>query len=286
MKYILVTGANGQLGKSIQELEDNFPELNFDFKNSKDLDITSVNQVQTIFSNNNYNYCINCAAYTNVEQAEKKPEIAFKVNAEGVKNLAESCVKNNTILIHISTDYVFDGEKEEAYLTTDTPNPINEYGKSKLLGEKYIQEILEKYFIIRTSWLYSEFKDNFVKKILSLGKEKNELTIVCDQIGSPTYAGDLAELIIKVILKDSINFGIYHFSNEGITSWYDYAKYIFELKNVNCNILSVYTNSNSELAKRPLYSVMDKCKIKLKFNIEILSWKDSLKTYLEKIEIM
>ncbi len=257
MKYILVTGANGQLGKSIQELEDNFPELNFDFKNSTDLDITSVNQVQTIFSNNNYDYCINCAAYTNVEQAEKTPDKAYLVNAEAVKNLAKTCAEYKTILLHISTDYVFDGEKEEAYLTTDTPNPINEYGKSKLLGEKYIQETLSKFFIIRTSWLYStKFGKNFYKTILEKAKKGEDLNITDSQIGCPTDTKNLANYIISLIINNSQKYGIKHFTDNQALTWYDFALRILIENNLEENVSLKRANNYRTFARRPINSVL------------------------------
>ena len=177
MKKVLVTGANGQLGQCLQKIAPSYKELNFKFNSSKELDITDILEIETAFVKGNFDYCINCAAYTNVEQAEKTPDIAYKVNVEGVKNLANVCKSYNTTLIHISTDYVFDGEKDEPYTVKDVPNPINEYGKSKLLGEKHIQEIMDNYCIIRTSWLYSEFGKNFYTTILKKAKAGENLSV-------------------------------------------------------------------------------------------------------------
>ncbi len=202
-KKVIVTGANGQLGKTIEEIySKNDADLEFTFVSKENLDITKEKELKLFFKTNKFDYCINCAAYTNVEQAEKTPEIAYKINAEGVKNLAEACRDTGVILIHISTDYVFDGEKSEPYEVTDLPNPINEYGKSKLMGELYIQSALESFFIIRTSWLYSKkYGKNFYKSILAKAKVEKELTITEDQIGCPTNAVNLAEFIYQIIIN-------------------------------------------------------------------------------------
>ena len=205
--HVLVTGSNGQLGKSLSTLINNhtYNSLQFTFTTKATLDISNQKQIDTYFQSNNFNYCINCAAYTAVDKAEEEKEQAFLVNATGAKNLAEVSKRYGVTLIHISTDFVFNGSKREPYLETDTPNPINVYGNSKLQGERFIQSTLKHYFIIRTSWLYSEFENNFVKTMLRLGAKKKELHVVNDQIGSPTYAKDLAEVICKIVItKNSI----------------------------------------------------------------------------------
>lgn len=272
-KSVLVTGANGQLGKCIEELSLNFEELNFIFKSSKELDITSFDSAKAIFEKHQFNYCINCAAYTAVDLAEDEKEKAFAVNAEGVKHLAILSKDYNTSLIHISTDFVFDGLKNTPYTETDSPNPINVYGASKLQGEQYIKELLDTYFIFRTSWLYSEYGNNFMKTMLRLSKERQELNVVNDQIGSPTYAMDLAEVILKVIKEDNTNYGMYHFSNKGETSWFGFAQEIFKQKNIQVNLLPTTSENYKTKAKRPMFSVLDNSKSLKKLGAIQKSWK-------------
>ncbi|WP_211237849.1 dTDP-4-dehydrorhamnose reductase [Aquimarina latercula] len=273
---VLVTGGDGQLGKCIKVLEKDYPTLNLSFTSSKDLDITNKKNIAEFFKNNSFDYVINCAACTNVEQAEKEPEKAFLVNAEGVKNLAETCKKHYITLIHISTDYVFDGHKNTPYAEEDVPNPINEYGKSKLLGEQYVEEILEEYLIIRTSWLYSEYGKNFYKTILEKSKTQNHFTITTGEIGTPTNANDLAKFLLEIIESRSENYGIYHFSNLGKATWYDFAKEI--AKNLGkLNVIKIKKTDNyPTFAQRPKYSVLDKRKSCESFGISIKHWKDSL----------
>lgn len=257
MKRILVTGANGQLGKCIQKIAKDYKDLEFLFFDSGELNITNDDQIQAVFSKNEYQYCINCAAYTNVEQAEKTPEIAFAVNADGVAFIAEACKENNAMLIHISTDYVFDGEKEEPYNTTDIPNPINEYGKSKLKGEEYIQEIMDVYFIVRTSWLYSEFGNNFYKTILK--KAKETLYVTDEQTGCPTDANNLAKFIVNnLILDEKPAYGIYHFTDDIPMTWYDFAKEILKKNKLDTTSRVVKDNNYRSFVKRPKYSVLGK----------------------------
>ncbi|TJY34772.1 dTDP-4-dehydrorhamnose reductase [Pontimicrobium aquaticum] len=255
---VLVTGANGQLGKTLEKLyKNNKDNIKFTFVTKKELDITDTQQVQNYFSNNKFNYCLNCAAYTNVEQAEKAPEIAYEVNAEAVKSLAETCNKTNTILIHISTDYVFDGEKESPYTENDLPNPINEYGKSKLLGEQYIQEILKQYFIIRTSWLYSkEFGHNFYRTILDKIKTEKELYITDAQIGCPTNTVNLSKYIYKLIYEQSSDFGIKHFCDRKAMTWFDFAKQILKENGLENKIRLVKAKKYLTFAKRPKNSML------------------------------
>jgi len=281
-KSVLVTGANGQLGKCIEELSLNFEELNFIFKSSKELDITSFDSAKAIFEKHQFNYCINCAAYTAVDLAEDEKEKAFAVNAEGVKHLAILSKDYNTSLIHISTDFVFDGLKHTPYKETDSPNPINVYGASKLQGEQYIKELLDTYFIFRTSWLYSEYGNNFMKTMLRLSKQRQELNVVNDQIGSPTYAKDLAEVILKVIKEDSTNYGMYHFSNKGETSWFGFAQEIFKQKKIQINLLSTTSENYKTKAKRPMFSVLETSKIQSTLNFEINDWRMSLKNLIMK----
>ncbi|MDD7885931.1 dTDP-4-dehydrorhamnose reductase [Flavivirga sp. 57AJ16] len=260
---VLVTGANGQLGKTIEELyADNQNNLGFVFVSKEELDITKAKDLRQFFNNNNFDYCINCAAYTNVEQAEKTPETAFKVNAEGVKNLAEVCKEKNVVLIHISTDYVFDGEKNEPYTVDDIPNPINEYGRSKLLGEQYVQEILQKYFIIRTSWLYSKkYGNNFYKTILKKVKKGKTFFVTDEQIGCPTDTASLALYIISFIEVESTSFGICHFCDEEAMTWYQFAKQILKENNLLFQMNLIKAKKYFTFAARPKSTILIKKKI-------------------------
>lgn len=267
MKNILVTGANGQLGQEIKELVDSNSTLakdfNFIFASRQALDIGDSLQTTDFFANNKIDFCINCAAYTAVDQAETDKENCYEINALAVELLAKECLKQNAILIQISTDYVFNGSKNSPYLETDVTNPINYYGKSKLAGEQLAIKNNSKTIIIRTSWLYSKkYGKNFYKTILRLATEKPELKIVADQIGCPTDAADLSKTILQIITKihNSLtfnNFGIYHFSGNKISSWYDFAKKIVSENNLVCEIFPIPTSEYPTPAKRPLYSVMN-----------------------------
>jgi len=279
---ILVTGATGQLGKCLQDIAIQYSNYDFHFKSSADLDITSIQRVAAIFAKEKFDFCINCAAYTAVDKAESNKENAYLINAEAVKNIAEQCTTYKTVLIHISTDFVFDGTKGVPYTEEDLPNPINVYGASKLQGEKYVQSILNNYFIIRTSWLYSEYGHNFVKTMLRLGKERNQLSVVNDQFGSPTYAGDLAECIVQFISGKFTDYGIYHYSNEGNTSWHEFAKKIFEFALMDVEILPIASSSYMTPALRPKISVLSKEKIKKLVGFPIPAWEESLKKVLMK----
>ena len=255
---VLVTGANGQLGKTIEELYQNNNEgIEFIFISKSKLDIINTESIKAFFEKENFDYCINCAAYTNVEQAEKTPQIAYDVNAEGVKNLANVCKEFNITLIHISTDYVFDGEKTEPYTVLDKTNPINEYGKSKLQGEEYIQEILEHYFIVRTSWLYSKkYGKNFYKTILEKSKTEEKLHITDFQIGCPTDTVNLSRFIFGLIKDKSEGFGICHFADKQVMTWYDFAQKILMENGISDNVTLVKTNNYRTFARRPKNSVL------------------------------
>lgn len=286
---VLVTGSSGQLGQSLQFIAPNYPQIDFVFCDSKTLDITNFENCETIFSKFKPDFCINAAAYTAVDKAESEPEKAFAINVTGAKNLAEVSKKFDTVLLHISTDFVFDGNKKTPYLEQDLPNPTGVYGQTKLDGEKAIQQVLEKHFIIRTSWVYSQFGNNFMKTMLRLASERDTISVVNDQIGSPTNAVDLAEILVKIIFHTersrsannsqlaTDNFGIYNFSNEGQCSWYDFAKKIFEINNITINLLPISTTSFPTPAKRPPYSALDKSKIKSIFGVEVIGWEESLK---------
>ena len=257
IKRVLVTGANGQLGLSIQDIVTQHPQLQFVFATSKDMDITDPEDVNQYFQTGNFDYCINCAAYTNVEQAEKTPEIAFKVNAEGVKNLALACKESKVIIIHISTDYVFDGEKSSPYTTHDATNPINQYGKSKLAGEQFLQEIWRNHFIVRTSWLYHKAHGkNFYKTILEKAKKGETLRITDRETGCPTNAANLAKFLVNLITTDNHAYGIHHFTDGKAMSWYQFALNILEENNLKSETKIIKDNSYRTVAKRPMYSVL------------------------------
>lgn len=279
---VLVTGAKGQLGQSLQFISGQYTDIDFVFCDSCTLDITNLNNVKQVFQQFKPNYCINAAAYTAVDKAESEPEKAFAINVTGAKNLAEVCKETNCILLHISTDFVFDGTKKTPYTEADIPNPTGVYGQTKLDGEKAIQGTFDNYYIIRTSWVYSQFGANFMKTMLRLASERDSLSVVNDQIGTPTHAVDLAECLVKIITTNNQqpttnNFGIYNFSNEGQCSWYDFAKKIFEINNINLNLQPIPTTSYPTPAQRPSYSVLDKSKIKRVFGVEIEDWEESLK---------
>lgn len=277
---ILVTGSNGQLGSSIRSIADQYPNLNFIFVDRTVVDITNRTSVLAFFERNFIDWCINCAAYTAVDKAEEEEDIAHSVNVIGVKYLAQACNDYKVKLIHISTDFVFDGTGHTPYTETDETQPINIYGQTKLEGEVAIASILEQHFVLRTSWLYSEFGNNFMRTMLRLSKEKEELKIVNDQIGTPTYAGDLAIFIVKLIELDSHHYGIYHYSNAGVASWYDFAKAIFDLNQISISVIPIPSTDFPTPAIRPKYSVLDKTKVSLEFNIEIPQWRHSLEKAL------
>ncbi len=258
MKKVLVTGASGQLGWTIQQISSNYPEIEFVFKSSLHLDITDENLVESTFNKGNFDYCINCAAYTNVEQAEKTPEVAFKVNAEAVKNIANACKKNDVTLIHISTDYVFDGEKKEPYTVYDTPNPLNEYGKSKLKGEQNIQQILSNYYIVRTSWLYCKvYGKNFYRFVLDKARKGENLKIVDNQISCPTDTFNLSKFLIKGLVASKKSFGLYHYSDGQPMSWYEFAKEIIFLNDLGSKAKLIAIQDYCTFASRPAFSALD-----------------------------
>ena len=278
MVKVLVTGGRGQLAKCIKMASKRRADLNISFEDSSLFDITNSSQMRVYLSKNkDFEFLINCAAYTNVDLAEKNKDKAYQVNAEGAEKLAKLCKEFNIKLVHISTDFVFDGSNTRPYKETDVPNPSSVYGASKLQGEKNIMERLSSYFIIRTSWLYSEFGSNFVKTILRLADTQKEIKVVSDQIGSPTNAHDLADFLLEIISINSTNYGTYHFSNTGETSWYGFAKEVFRICNVSADLRPISSSAYASLANRPKYSVLDTKKGKKTFNINPDYWVDSLK---------
>ncbi len=257
MKKVLVTGASGQLGWTIQQISTNYSEIEFVFKSSLHLDITDENLIENTFKKGNFDYCINCAAYTNVEHAEKTPEVAYKVNSEAVKNIANICKENDVTLIHISTDYVFDGKKKEPYTVYDIPNPINEYGKSKLKGEQNIQNTLSNYYIVRTSWLYcKDYGKNFYRFVLDKAIKGGSLNIVDNEYGRPTSTYMLTKFLIETIIENK-PYGLYHYSDGLPMSWYEFAQKILRETNLGSRLSLNRIDRFDSLAVRPAFSVLD-----------------------------
>ena len=281
---ILVTGKNGQLGRSIHKVVGNTEQTDeFVFVGRGELDLNSETNISHYFdSDNKFDIIINCAAYTAVDKAEEEQNLANQVNHLAVAQLAQIAKNRQAKLIHISTDYVFDGASDKPYMETDETNPINVYGKTKLAGEKALQEIMPTdAIIIRTSWVYSEFGNNFVKTMLRLGKERDEISVVSDQIGSPTYATDLAEAILDIIQNKAFKEAgqttqIYHYSNEGEISWYDFSKEVFKVAETYCKVKSITTEQYLTPAQRPRNTLMGKDKITETFSVNISDWKSSL----------
>lgn len=280
MKKILVTGANGQLGQSIQEIAPNYTNLDFVFVTRNELDITNEEQVFNYFRNNTFDAVVNCAAYTAVDLAESDEVNARLINATATKYLAEQTAKQNIPLIHISTDYVFDGSVATPRLEIDQVNPIGVYGQTKLEGEEFALAINPKTIIIRTAWVFSKHGKNFVKTMLWLFNEKEEIGVINYQIGSPTNSVDLADAIAQILSKKELTYGIFNYSNEGTCSWYDFASKIKELSQSRIKINPIPTLAYPTAAKRPAYSLLDKSKIKETYQLEIPNWKESLKKEL------
>ena len=291
---ILVTGKNGQLGRSIHKLvntntkiDNNQGSNEFIFVGREELDLSNENNIARYFEDNAFDIVINCAAYTQVDKAEQEAELANQINHLAVKQLASIANKQQAKLMHISTDYVFDGESDKPYIETDTTNPINVYGKTKLAGEKALQTVMPtNALIIRTSWVYSEYGNNFVSTMLRLGKERDELNVVSDQIGSPTYATDLAGAILEIIKnkefrEEDQTTQIYHYSNEGEISWYEFAQEIFKIAKIDCKVSPITTQQYPTPAKRPRKTLMNKDKIVEVFNIKISNWKSSLNSCMK-----
>ncbi|MEL6812875.1 MAG: dTDP-4-dehydrorhamnose reductase [Bacteroidota bacterium] len=281
MKSVLVTGANGQLGKCIHDAAESHEELWFYFADRAILDLDKPESVNSVFQQHNFDYCINTAAYTNVEKAESEKDAAFLTNAKGVKHLAEVCRENGTTLIHISTDYVFDGKKMEPYVEEDLVNAISVYGASKLKGEEYVKAICEKYFIVRTSWLYSQYGHNFLNSMLRFAAEGRDLNITTEQLGTPTNANDLAGAVLSIIQQNSTAYGLYHFSNKGSGTWYDFARAIFEYSGQLETVSLEKTEHYRTFAERPAYSILSKAKFSNTFNYPLVDWKESLKQLIE-----
>ncbi len=283
----LVTGALGQLGSEIRDISKFYPQFDFSFVDVDDLNLTDFERVSNFISKNDFRVIVNCAAYTAVDAAEDQLELAMAVNAEAVHGIARICKENAIRLVHISTDYVFDGESNQPLNEEAETNPLSVYGVSKLKGEQYIQSILDDAYIIRTAWVYSTFGKNFVKTIDSLARQRPELGVVADQIGAPTYAHDLAVVILEILQqvfssKKDVP-GIYHYTNEGAISWYDLAHFIVRHANLPCNVKALSTEEYKTKAVRPKFSLLNKRKIKDTFGITVPHWHDSLLKCLEKM---
>nr|WP_294945728.1 dTDP-4-dehydrorhamnose reductase [uncultured Mucilaginibacter sp.] len=284
MSKTIIFGASGQLGQCFKKLAADRNLGFFIFPDETEANILDVEGLGKLFDKYKPAYAVNCAAYTAVDKAEDDIELAEKINKTGVENLAKLCAEHNTTLIQVSTDFVFKGDVSSPLTEEDETLPISVYGQTKLDGEKVIPAILKEHFIVRTAWLYSEFANNYVKTMLRLGSERPELKIIADQAGTPTYAIDLADCIITIITSGSTTYGIYHYSNEGIASWYDFSKAIFDISGTDVKVIPIPTSDYPTRAVRPPYSVMDKTKIKRTFGIEIPYWRDSLKVCIGEIK--
>ena len=291
MTRILVTGSNGQIGQELQFLASQFPDFHFHFVSHHDLDITDKTLIDNLFHLQKIDYCINCAAYTAVDKAEREPELAYHINVTGVKNLAEACENTGATLIHFSTDYVYHNAQNTPFKEDDPTHPQSVYAKTKLEGEAAAQAAATKVMIIRTSWVYSSFGHNFVKTMLRLGAERPALRVVFDQVGTPTYARDLAKTVLDIISKVTENQvdrsllrGVYHYSNEGVCSWYDFALAIFEIQGIDCQVFPIESKDYPTPAARPPYSVLNKSKIKSAFDLKIPHWRESLLHCLEVLK--
>lgn len=285
---ILVTGSNGQLGSEIR-LPSHQTSHYFTFIDIQELDLTSAQLIESYLNQNKFDIIVNCAAYTAVDLAEQNSELAYKINFEAVKFIADFCLRKHIRLIHISTDYVFDGSGNSPISEASLTNPLSVYGKSKLECDNYIQTFLKDYYILRTAWVYSTFGKNFVKTIAGLAKERDSLNVIYDQIGSPTYARDLALTILQIIeniaSRENDFPGLYHYSNEGVTSWYDFATFIVDFYKFPCKVIPIKTEQYKTLAVRPKFSVLSKEKTKTILKIEIPHWHQSLVECLEKLQL-
>ncbi len=281
---ILVTGANGQLGKEFRALENKFPSFHFNFVSREDLPVEDRALLMDFFQRHQPSFCINCAAYTAVDKAETEKDAAFLVNATAVGVLASVCKEFNTKLVHISTDYVFDGLSPVPYTEEDTTCPVNTYGATKLKGEELCLQNNPNAIIIRTAWVYSTFGNNFVKTMIRLMKERDSLTVVNDQVGAPTYAADLAGVIMHVIEGNNWKAGLFHYSNMGKISWYDFAVAIKEHTGSSCQVIPISTAQYPTPAKRPSFSLMNTTKIKNTFSISVPDWRTSLENCLQQLK--
>lgn len=283
MSNIVVFGASGQLGQCLKMVSETKGVTRIHFPPENEANILDPDALKKIFDAYKPDWAINCAAYTAVDKAEDEVEKARAINKTGAENIAILCKEYNSTLVQISTDFVFKGDQSSPLLEDDAAEPLSVYGLTKLEGERAVEQALDQHYIIRTSWLYSEYGNNFVKTMLRLGAERDKLRIVADQVGTPTYAMDLANCILTIIASGEDAYGTYHYSNEGVASWYDFAKAVFDIAGIRVKALPIRTSEYPTKAVRPAYSVMDKSKIKRTFNIEIPYWRDSLITCISKL---
>lgn len=276
MYTILITGSHGQLGNEMQQAAKRFPAFNYLYTDVEDLDICDKMALNDYVKANHVSIIVNCAAYTNVDKAEDDVELCFKINAEAVRNIGEVASENKLKVVHISTDYVFDGTNYLPYTEDQQVCPATVYGKSKLAGEQALMESCNHAVIIRTAWLYSSFGNNFVKTMMRLGTERDSINVIFDQVGSPTYAADLADTILNLLSHESFISGIYHFSDEGVCSWYDFTKTIHRIAGITCDVSPIETKDYPARTPRPHYSVLNKAKIKSTYGITIPHWEESL----------
>jgi len=284
MSKIVVIGAGGQLGQCLKTVAERRGIQEIVFPAEQEANILNAELLNSLLEKEKPAFVINCAAYTAVDKAEDEVDLAKAVNETGAANLAKACRANSSTLIHVSTDFVFEGNEVKLLKEDDIAKPINVYGVTKLDGEKAVEEILKEHLIIRTSWLYSEYANNFVKTMLKLGAERDELNIIADQVGTPTYGIDLANAIFDIIASESKEYGLYHYSNEGVTSWFDFAKAIFDISETSVKTNPIPGSKYPTKATRPAFSVMDKSKIKETFNLEIPYWRDSLIACIDKLK--
>lgn len=283
MKTILITGSNGQLGSEIRFASSGYPNLNFIYTDFQELDICDAPSVDAYLNSHAVDAIVNCAAYTAVDKAEEDVELCYKINQYAVEVLGIATAKRGISFIHVSTDYVFDGKNFKPYTEEMPVAPASVYGKSKLAGELALMNVNHDALILRTSWLYSTVGTNFVKTMLKLGSERDELKVVFDQVGTPTYAADLATAILKILQFEKPSPGIYHFSNEGVCSWYDFAITIHRLADISCHVVPVQSHEYPSKTPRPHYSVLNKSKIKSTFQLEIPHWEDGLRRCLQAL---
>lgn len=277
MQTVLVTGSKGQLGNEVQVLASSYPQFEFIFTDVEELDICDREAVEKYFAERKIDVLLNCAAYTAVDKAEEDVELCYRINENAVGNLGEVAAQYGTKMVHVSTDYVFDGTNYLPY-TEDRPVcPATVYGKSKLAGEQLLMEVCPAAVIVRTSWLYSSFGNNFVKTMIKLGRERDSLNVIFDQVGTPTYAADLADALLQVISADKLISGVYHYSNEGVCSWYDFTLAIHQIAGIDCRVLPIESKDYPAKTPRPHYSVLNKKKIKSNYNIQIPHWEDGLR---------
>ncbi len=284
MQTILVTGSKGQLGNEIRILAPSYPQFNFIFTDIEELDICNRRSVDDFFAAHKIDFLINCAAYTAVDKAEDDRLMCYQINKDAVGYLGEASARHGVKMLHISTDYVFDGKSYIPYTEEMPVSPASVYGQSKAGGEQLLASVLHDAVIVRTSWLYSSFGNNFVKTMLRLGRERTSLQVVFDQVGTPTYAADLADALLQIISAGKLIPGIYHYSNEGVCSWYDFALAIFKLAKIECDVLPINSKDYPTKTPRPHYSVLNKQKVKSTYNLRIAHWEDSLRLCIQKLE--